>query len=67
MTRADVITSLASQGRYLPLTITGTLDGCRLSFSAGETLADFKTSEAAFNAMREAEKATAALLARVFH
>ena len=66
MTRADVITSLASQHRYLPLTITGTLDGCRLSFNAGDTLADFKSTAVAFDAMREAEKATAAVLAKVF-
>ena len=66
MTRADVNTSLASQHRYLPLTITGTLDGCRLSFNAGETLADFKSSAAAFSAQRQAEHATAALLSRVF-
>lgn len=63
MTRAD---TLVGQLRYLPLITTPALDGSRLSFGGGETLADFKTPQAAFAAQREAEKATAAILARLF-
>ena len=64
MTRSETLTG---QLRYLPLTVTGSLDGFRLSFGGGETVADFKTPDAAFRAQRAAEVATAALLSRVFH
>lgn len=63
MTRPD---TLAGQLQYLPLITTSTLDGSRLSFGGGETLADFKTPQAAFAAQREAEKATAEVLSKVF-
>jgi hypothetical protein len=46
--------------------VSNSLDGCRLSFGGGETVADFKTAYAALLAQRAAEVATADVLARVF-
>lgn len=63
MTRPD---TLAGQLRYVPLELSGSSDGFRLAFGGGETVADFKTPQSAWEALRAAEKATAELLDRVF-
>jgi hypothetical protein len=66
MTAPDTRADLAAQRRYVPLMVSNSFDGCRLSFGGGETVADFKTAYAALLAQRAAEIATADVLARVF-
>lgn len=68
MTAPDPFTvceSLQAQLRYVPLILTGALDGYRISFGGGETVCDFKSLQVGGEALRQAEFLTDQWLRRV--
>lgn len=67
--RPTVAQSLASQMRFLALTVSPGLDGYRIAFTAGtefERISDHKDLISAHQAARAARELTGALMRRVF-